>query len=61
MPSGSTITVDLTTSVAITTQNNDGFIPIEELGATQVVQATQQEKPGKPVGSKDKQPRKNLE
>jgi hypothetical protein len=53
MPSGSTITVDLTTSVAITTQNNDGFIPIEELEATQVVQATQQEKPGKPVGSKD--------
>jgi len=44
MPSGSIITVDLTTSEAITTQNNDKFIPIEELEATQVIQATQQKK-----------------
>jgi len=48
----------LTTSEAITTQNNDGFIPSEELEATQVTQATEPKKRGKPVGSKDKQPRK---
>jgi len=54
-PSGSTITVDLTTSEAITAQNNNGFIPIEELEATQfvkatqVAQATQQKKRGKLV------------
>ena len=56
--SETTITVNLTASEAITTQNNDGFIPTEELEVAQVAQATEPKKCGRPVGSKDKQPRK---
>ena len=53
----------MTTSEAITTQNNNGFIPIEELEAMHVAkatdaQATEPKKRGRPVGSKDRQPRK---
>jgi hypothetical protein len=47
----------LTTSEAINTQSNDGFISIEP-EATQIAQATEPKKRGRPVGSKDKQPRK---
>jgi hypothetical protein len=57
-PSGSTAAVDLTTSEAITSQNNDGFIPVEEPEATQAVRTTQQMKRGRPRGSRDKRPRK---
>jgi hypothetical protein len=59
-PSGSTIAVNLAISEAITSQDNDGFIPVEEPEAAQVVQAgtMQQKKRGRPRGSKDKQPRK---
>ena len=56
--SETTITVNLTASEAITTQNNDGFIPTEGLEAAQVAQATEPKKRGRPVGSKDRQPRK---
>jgi len=48
----------LTTSAAITTQSNDGFNPVEEPKATQIAQATKPKKRGRPVGSKNKQPRK---
>jgi hypothetical protein len=57
-PSGSITVVDLTTYEAITSQNNDGFIPVEEPAATQAVCTTQQKKRGRLRGSRDKQPRK---
>lgn len=67
--SGGIITTNLTTFKAvatITTQENGGFIPIEELEARQVVQtaevtkATQPKKRGRPPGSKDHQLHKRM-
>ena len=66
-PFYSTVTANLTTSkgvATITTRENSGSIPIEELEARQIVQttdvtkATQPKKRGRPPGSKDCQPRK---
>jgi hypothetical protein len=54
---GNTIAVDLATSEAITSQNNE-FITVGDPEATQAVRATQQKKRGRPRGSRDKQPRK---
>jgi len=42
----------------IATQNNNGFISIEELEATRVAQVTEPKNRGRPVGSKDKYSRK---